>query len=592
MPGFADEPLTKLAFSIHQNPGVYALLLGSGISSAAGIPTGWSVTLDLIRRVGMLEGVGDQSDWAAWYRARTGRAPDYSDLLAELGATQAERQRIVAGYIEPTEEDREESRKLPTAAHHAIARLVAGGYVRVIVTTNFDRLLESALRDAGVEPVVIASPGHCQGAPPLQHSRCTVIKVHGDYLDPHSLNTAEELRAYDPAIDRLLDRIFDEYGLVIAGWSGVWDIALRAAIGRAPGRRYSTWWTTMGQLADLAQDLANRRGAITVPIRDADACFSGLAVRVSMIEEAKRPHPDGIQMLLAGTKRYLARPEHRIALADLIDAETRRLVAETDGDGYPTNVSLDSPAFRERAIRYEAATEPLACMLGLVGRWGDESADRIARECLIQLYKAAMARRGGGAMEKTMHLRYYPALLCLYAYGVGLTFAERWQSLRRVFAIPVVNGRNRDRKLAEVMFLDNLPRHNPDYWRWDSETRWILPLSHRLKEIVQAWQPSFTGMMAEPSLTLDRFEIRGSLACFSMLDMQNVQQILGNRDDGRNYIRVPVGTAVHDEDLAEKLLAELVSGEKVPDVDFEWDPTILTTFDLNYRRLINRIDWM
>jgi len=195
-------------------------------------------------------------------------------------------------------------------------------------------------------------------------------------------------------------------------------------------------------------------------------------------------------------------------------------------------------------------------------------------------------------MEKTMHLRYYPALLCLYAYSVGLTFAERWQALRRAFAIPIVNGRNRDRRLAEVMFLDNLPRHNPEYWRRDSETRWILPLSHRLKEIVQAWQPSFTAMMMEPSLTLDRFETRGSLACFSMLDKPNIQQIWGNRDDSHNYFRVPVGTAIHDEDLAGKLLDELVSGEKVPDVDFEWAPTILMTFDLNYKGLINRIDWM
>ncbi|AUN33280.1 hypothetical protein [Niveispirillum cyanobacteriorum] len=97
---------------------------------------------------------------------------------------------------------------------------------------------------------------------------------------------------------------------------------------------------------------------------------------------------------------------------------------------------------------------------------------------------------------------------------------------------------------------------------------------------------------AEPSLTLDRFEIRDSLPCLSRLDTPNIPQILSARDDSRNYFRVPVGTAIHDEDFAGKLLAELVSGEKVPDVDFEWDPTILTTFDLNYRRLINRIDWM
>lgn len=38
-----------------------------------------------------------------------------------------------------------------------IARLVAAGHVRVIITTNFDRLIENALREHGVEPTVIAS---------------------------------------------------------------------------------------------------------------------------------------------------------------------------------------------------------------------------------------------------------------------------------------------------------------------------------------------------------------------------------------------------------------------------------------------------
>ncbi len=47
--------------------------------------------------------------------------------------------------------------------------------------------------------------------------------------------------------------------------------------------------------------------------------------------------------------------------------------------------------------------------------------------------------------------------------------------------------------------------------------------------------------MAEPSPTLDRFEIRGS-------------------DNGRNYIRVPVGVAIHDDGWAGRLPAELVGG--------------------------------
>jgi NAD-dependent SIR2 family protein deacetylase len=43
------------------------------------------------------------------------------------------------------EEDRQEGRKTPTAAHRAIAALVRSGYIRVLITTNFDRLLEESL---------------------------------------------------------------------------------------------------------------------------------------------------------------------------------------------------------------------------------------------------------------------------------------------------------------------------------------------------------------------------------------------------------------------------------------------------------------
>jgi hypothetical protein len=35
------DPMLSLAFSVHSNKGVFALLLGSGVSRASGIPTGW-----------------------------------------------------------------------------------------------------------------------------------------------------------------------------------------------------------------------------------------------------------------------------------------------------------------------------------------------------------------------------------------------------------------------------------------------------------------------------------------------------------------------------------------------------------------------
>ena len=45
------DSLTRLAFSIYGSPGVYALLVGSGLSRGAQIPTGWDVTLDLARLI-------------------------------------------------------------------------------------------------------------------------------------------------------------------------------------------------------------------------------------------------------------------------------------------------------------------------------------------------------------------------------------------------------------------------------------------------------------------------------------------------------------------------------------------------------------
>jgi SIR2-like domain len=186
------EAFDALALSLHHSPGVYAILIGSGLSRAAGIPTGWEITLDLIRRLAALEGISEHDDWVSWFRTKYGKQPNYSEILDALAATPSERRAILHTYIEPQEGD--EGRR-PTRAHHAIAGLVRDGNVRVILTTNFDRLIENALREAGIEPTVIASEDALAGATPLIHARCTVVKLHGDYLDTRIKNTDAELGA-------------------------------------------------------------------------------------------------------------------------------------------------------------------------------------------------------------------------------------------------------------------------------------------------------------------------------------------------------------------------------------------------------------
>ena len=143
--------------SIHSNRGVYALLLGSGVSRAAGVPTGWEVQLDLIRKIAVASGTTADPDPEAWYQMTFRQTPDYSQLLGEIAKSPSERMQLLRNYFEPTAEEREDGLKVPTSAHRAIARLVADGFVRVLITTNFDRLIESALSEVGIQPMVIAA---------------------------------------------------------------------------------------------------------------------------------------------------------------------------------------------------------------------------------------------------------------------------------------------------------------------------------------------------------------------------------------------------------------------------------------------------
>lgn len=199
------DPIISLAFSVHANKGVYAVLLGSGISRSAGIPTGWDVVEDLIRRVARLYEEECVPDPETWFMNRFHEKPNYSTLLAQLAKTPPERNLILRGYFEANEEEHERGLKVPTAAHKAIAKLVESGHVRVIVTTNFDRLMERALEAIGINPSVIDSPGKLKGAMPLTHAPCTVIKLHGDYMDFRIKNTPEELAKYDKRMNRVLD---------------------------------------------------------------------------------------------------------------------------------------------------------------------------------------------------------------------------------------------------------------------------------------------------------------------------------------------------------------------------------------------------
>ena len=527
----ASDLLTRLAFSMHENRGVYAVLAGSGLSRAAGIPTGWEITLDLIRRVARGQGVAEQDDWAEWYRDSMGREPDYSELVVELGGSPEERRSILEGYIEPTEEERGEGRKVPTVAHRAIAELVHDGLVRVLVTTNFDRLLENALRDRGVEPMVVGSVDALRGARPLTHSPCYLVKLHGDYKDARILNTDEELANYPVEFDALLDRIFDEHGLVVCGWSAEWDEALRRAITRAPARRYSLFWAARGEPGDAARRIVEERRGHFVPIGDADEFFGRLRDRVQTLVRTRRRDPRSVELLVNVAKRFVGKAEYRVELDTLIESEVETLIARLRSSTPPA--SPDADGIRVRTAFYESSVEPLGRMAGALGRWGDgHEMDGVVNAVLAVLRQADEVRQG---VTSLLDLRAYPAVLLLTSYGLGLAHAGRWEALHSLLSHPMRRSDGETARVVDKLFLWAWDGADDSIWRQlPGLERHHTPLSDHLCTVTDGWRRSFAAVVADFDDLYDTWEILGSLAYCERVSMEDLKA-----DDGEFW--APVG---------------------------------------------------
>lgn len=589
-----NDPFTQLAFSVYENKGVFAALLGSGLSRSAEIPTGWEITLDLVRRVAAAQGVPPQADWAKWYREKTGQEPNYSALLEEIAGSPDERRAILHSYIEPGEQDREDGRKTPTKAHHAIARLVRGGFVRVIVTTNFDRLMENALREQGVEPTVVASADALAGAEPLTHSRCYVLKLHGDYKDARILNTDQELSIYPDGYNRLLDRIFDEHGLIICGWSGEWDHALRAAFLRAPNRRYPVYWAVRGALGSGAQELATHKAAKAIAITGADEFFQTLQQRVETLEKNQIQNPASVELLVNSAKRYLSKPEHRIQLDELLSQETERLMVQLDSQQFSPHGQWSQDEFRTRVQRYKAAAEPLTRMVGVLGRWGDGRELNTVLDIVRGLY--VHAEKIGNGVTVWLGLRSYPAVLVFTAYGVGLTRSRRWQSLHEFLIAPWPREYREAKRTVSMLLLGAWKGERNELWaQLEGLDRHKTALSDHLFDVMNEWKSSFAGVSAEFELAYERFETLAALAYLEEDNEANLEQALTNAPPGGLFARMPVGRVGWHEASAKTLLQELQSEAMITallNAGFAHNSRrFLELFVESLKRYISKISW-
>lgn len=415
----ALSEMVSLSAQLHGQPGVFAVLLGSGVSTGAGLPTGWQVVKQLVTRAAVaLDPAAtppstdlEVEQW--WAQHGTGEL-GYSSVLEALAPTSAGRQALLESFFEPNREELEPIG--PSPAHKAVARLVARGTIRVIITTNFDRLMEQALQEEKIPHQVISRPEAVAGMKPLAHSRATVIKLHGDYMDLTTLNTPQELADYPMQWQVLLNQITDEYGLIIAGWSGDWDIALTHLLESCASRRYPLYWDSRSSRGTTAQRLLETRSGTVVDCASADELFTELEASVLALDRLLEP-PLTTAISVARLKRYLYDPMHSIDLYDLVvrHLDDIRAAVGQAGAGPIGGVQEYSSLLAD----YLEASRPLLNLLAVGVRHDNEGRHNPLWEEVLDRLLALRRPPDGTFNDTVWKAQHYPALLAMYTMGAA-----------------------------------------------------------------------------------------------------------------------------------------------------------------------------
>lgn len=488
---------------------MFAVLLGSGVSRSAGVPTGWEITLGLARDLAAMLGERPGDDVAAWYRSRHGAEPEYSALIGQLARAPGERRNFLEPFFEPTADERERGLKRPTVAHRVVARLMASGAVRVCITTNFDRLLEQALAEVGVEPVVVAAEDDALTMAPLVHQRHLIIKVHGDYKDPRIMNTAEELSAYPPAMTELLHRVLRDFGLVVCGWSADWDPALRAAFDRAGKGRYSTFWCTLGAPTPAAAALVDRRGAVSVPIEGADGFFRDLEDKKVSLDELRTPPPDTAEVAATSVKRFLSEDRFRIRLGDFLRKEAVRIAASIETEIFDRRrVSSLQP--RATVATIDERCEIARAMFFTAGRHarGDAQADLILDA--VRLMPPREQIFGVSMFDWVRQLRLYPVSCVVLSAAFGALSSGNWTTLRRLLSADLEGIGGATLSVCQDLLPMFTLREDAAKLLADQPCK--LPASKHYQRVLE---PLATDVVRDPQDLLYRLEIWATLTAIS-----------------------------------------------------------------------------
>lgn len=255
--------------------------------------------------------------------------------------------------------------------------------------------------------------------------------------------------------------------------------------------------------------------------------------------------------MVASDKRFLAKPEFRIQLGDLIGEEARKLERTLNGPDFALIGAFSNDLIMQRVARAESAMESVARIVGVLGRWGTGSELRLVLDLRIEFG----VRESMGGLVTLINLRTYPAVLLLYAYGLALLAARRYTDLLKFLSVTIVTERDNTTTVVSHLFLTSCAGGENNAWKFlpGLEKR-KTPLSDHLHDVFQSWTGDYLFSSNGYTTLFEDCELLCSLAYISIGTSKEDLQQATSGATGRSFAWCPMGRVSWDGQTRRRIM--------------------------------------
>lgn len=250
----------------------FCFLLGAGASVSSGIPTGWTLAKEWYED---LKKVMDEQERKAW---ETKIGFD-EERIGEFYPQLYEKRYESSPQLGYAKFKKLMEKKDPSLGYVILAQVLAKEKHNFVITTNFDYLIEDAVRMYTPTKPFVA--GHETLAPfvEAQTERPTIVKIHRDlFLNP--INDEKGTEALKEEWKRALRPILRNFYLLVVGYGGNDGSLMNYLAEIEPEERKSIYWCTRGQ------DKLNHKAKKLLKPKDYHVCIDSFDELMYAFNEA------------------------------------------------------------------------------------------------------------------------------------------------------------------------------------------------------------------------------------------------------------------------------------------------------------------